>query len=44
MPIPNRPGLSTQTRAMMSDAFWPPNPKLLEIAVRRGISRAVLGT
>ena len=32
------------TRVMTSDAFWPPKPKLLEIAVRTGISRAVLGT
>ena len=25
-------------------AFWPPKPKLVETAVRTGISRAVLGT
>jgi hypothetical protein len=29
---------------MISDAFCPPNPKLFEIAVWSGISRAVFGT
>lgn len=27
-----------------SAAFWPPKPKLVETAMRAGISRAVLGT
>ena len=29
---------------MTSEAFWPPKPKLLEMAVLSGISREVLGT
>ena len=36
--------LPTQTRVMTSEAFWPPKPKLLEMAVSSGISRDVLGT
>ena len=36
--------LSTHTRVITSEAFWPPKPKLLEMAVRSGISREVLGT
>src|SRR5208337_2737139 len=33
-----------QTRDITRVAFWPPKPKLLEIALCRGISLAVLGT
>ncbi len=33
-----------QNRVITSEAFWPPKPKLLEMAVRTGISLAVLGT
>ena len=33
-----------QTRDITREAFWPPKPKLLEIALCRGISLAVLGT
>ncbi len=33
-----------QNRDITSEAFCPPKPKLLEMAVRTGISRAVLGT
>ena len=33
-----------QTRDITREAFWPPKPKLLEIALFRGISLAVLGT
>jgi hypothetical protein len=37
-------GIGSQKWDMTNEAFWPPKPKLLEIAVRNGISRAVLGT
>ena len=41
----SKPAPSTiQNRVRTSEAFWPPNPKLLEMAVLTGISRAVLGT
>lgn len=39
-----RPARSAQSLDMTREAFWPPNPKLLEIAVWRGISRAMFGT
>ena len=39
-----KPDLRNHTRVITSDAFWPPKPKLLEIAVPSGISRDVLGT
>ncbi len=35
---------AVHTLVITSDAFWPPKPKLLEMAVCSGISRAVLGT
>ena len=33
-----------QTRHITRLAFWPPNPKLFEMAARTGFSRAGLGT
>ncbi len=38
------PASGGQYRVITSEAFWPPKPKLLEMAVWTGISRAVLGT
>ncbi len=35
---------SCQTRVMTSEAFCPPKPKLLEMAVASGSSREVFGT
>ena len=42
--IERQPTHWPQTRVITSEAFWPPKPKLLEIAVSSGISRDVLGT
>jgi hypothetical protein len=38
------PSRAAQQRARTSEAFCPPNPKLFEIAILRGFSRAVFGT
>src|SRR5271165_2803924 len=38
------PATEGHTRDITSVAFWPPKPKLLDIALCRGISLAVLGT